>query len=179
MIHLDINDYFPVGRIVKPHGLKGEMVVEVEEGFEDSICDLEYILVEVEGGLVPFFVTGEGVHFRTPTIFTVTFDDVDSAEKVIPLCGCKIYLDEGISQEEVTRDEFNELIGFTVFDTEKGELGKIIRTDDYSGNIVLTVQYRDVEILIPLSDELVSELNQEKREIHINCPEGLIELYLE
>jgi 16S rRNA processing protein RimM len=179
MIHLDINDYFPVGRIVKPHGLKGEMVVEVEEGFEDSICDSEYILLEVEGGLVPFFATGEGVHFRTPTIFSVTFDDVDSAEKVIPLCGCKIYLNEGISQEEVTRDEFNELIGFTVFDTEKGELGKIIRTDDYSGNIVLTVQYRDVEILIPLSDELVSELNHEKREIHINCPEGLIELYLE
>jgi 16S rRNA processing protein RimM len=179
MIHLDINDYFPIGHIIKPHGLKGEMVVEVEEGFEDIICESEYLLVEVDGGLVPFFVTGEGVHFRTPTIFSVTFDDIDSAEKVFPLCGCRIYLDEGISREEVTSDEFNELIGFTVFDTGKGELGKITRTDDFSGNIVLTVQYRGVEILIPLSDELVSELNQEKKEIHINCPDGLIDLYLE
>ena len=179
MIQLDINDYFPIGHIIKPHGLKGEMVVEVEKGFEDIICVSEYILVEVDGGLVPFFVTGEGIHFRTPTIFSVTFDDIDAAEKVFPLCGCKIYLDEGISAEEATSDEFNELIGFTVFDTEKGELGKITRTDDFSGNIVLTVQCRDVEILIPLSDELVSELNQEKREIHINCPDGLIDLYLE
>jgi 16S rRNA processing protein RimM len=179
MTHLDINDYFPIGYIVKPHGLKGEMVIEVEEGFEEILSESEYLLVEVEGGLVPFFVSKEGLHFRTATTFSVTFEDSDSAEKVRPLCGCKIYLDKNVDQEQPDLEEFNELIGFTVFDTEKGELGKISRVDDFSGNVVLTIMHRNAEILIPLSEDLLAELNRESKEIHLNCPDGLIDLYLE
>jgi len=178
MIPIDKNDYFPIGFIVKPHGLKGDMILEIEEGFEDIITESDCLLVEVEGGLVPFFVTEEGVNFRTSTSLTLAFDDIDSAEKVRPFCGCKIYLPKEVNQEQATSEEFNELIGFTVFDKEKGELGKIIRVDDFSGNVVLTIQHGSTEILIPISEELILQVKADKYEIHLDCPEGLIDLYL-
>ncbi len=178
MIPIDKNDYFPIGFIVKPHGLKGDMILEIEEGFDDVITDADYLLVEVEGGLVPFFISGEGINFRTSTSLTLAFDDIDSAEKARSFCGRKIYLHKDVNQEQATSEEFNELLGFTVVDKERGELGKIIRIDDFSGNVVLTIQHGSTEILIPLSEELILQFKEDQHEIHLDCPEGLIDLYL-
>ncbi len=179
MILLDINEHFPVGYIVKPHGLKGEMVLEVEEGFEELLSESEYLLVEVEGGLVPFFVGGDGVRFRTSTSCSVILDDIDSADKVRPFCGSKIYLPGDADREQEISAELSELIGFIAFDTEKGRLGEVIRVDDFSGNVVLTVQYGVHEILIPLSEDLITNYDEVNKELHLDCPEGLVDLYLE
>ncbi len=179
MTDLEIKNYFPVGYIAKPHGLRGEMVVEVEEGFEDILIESEFLLVEIEGGLVPFFISEDGINFRTDTSFSVIFEDIDSADQVRPLCGCKIYLSKEINREEETVDEFSELIGVTVFDAEKGELGPIIRVDDFHGNVVLTIEHGKHEILIPLSEDLITHHDVENRKLHLECPEGLIDLYLE
>ncbi|HWS01320.1 MAG TPA: ribosome maturation factor RimM [Prolixibacteraceae bacterium] len=176
---LDIQDFFSIGTIIKPHGLKGDVVIEVEEGFEEVLEESEYLLVEVEGGLVPFFITEEGINFRTPTTLCLAFDDLDTAEKVRRYCGCKIYLhkDENIGQD--TANEFSELLGVTVFDKLRGRLGKIVRVDDFSGNVVLTIEYGSHEILIPLSEKLIIQFDEVQQELYLECPEGLIDLYLE
>ncbi|MCK9638717.1 MAG: ribosome maturation factor RimM [Prolixibacteraceae bacterium] len=179
MTPFDKKDFLPIGTIVKPHGLRGEVVLEIEEGYEDALEDPEYLLVEVEGGLVPFFVSEDGVRFRTSTSLSLAFDDLNSVEKVRPYCGCKIFVHKDIDTEEGSGEEFNELIGMTVFDEERGKLGKVSRVDNFSGNIVLTILYKSREILVPLSEELIVRFDEEKRELHLDCPEGLIELYLE
>jgi len=179
MTPFDKNDFLPIGSIVKPHGLKGEIVLEIEEGYEDALEDSEYLLVEVEGGLVPFFISEEGVHFRTSTSLSLSFDDLDSVEKVRPYCGCKIYMHNDVDKEQESSEKFNELIGVTVFDEDRGKLGKITRVDDFSGNVVLTILYKSREILAPLSDELIIRFDEGKKELHLDCPEGLIQLYLE
>lgn len=179
MNSLDIQDFFPIGTIIKPHGLKGDMVIEVEEGFEEILAESDYLLVEVEGGLVPFFISGEGINFRTSTTLCLAFDDLDSAEKVRRYCGCKIYLHKDETGEQAAGEEFSELIGVTAFDKLRGKLGKIIHIDDFSGNVVLTIEYGSHEILIPLSENLIIQFDETKRELHLDCPEGLIDLYLE
>ncbi len=176
---IQIEDYFAIGTILKPHGLAGEMVVEVEEGLEDLLESASYLMVEVEGGLVPFFVREDGIRFRSSTSLCVAFDDLDSAVKVRNFCGCKIYLHKDDEQAPGEETEFSSLLGATVFDLERGELGPVIRVDNFSGNVVLTVPYLGHEILIPMSEELITTYDEEGRELHLDCPEGLIELYLE
>ena len=178
MSPIDKNDFFPFGSIVKPHGLKGDMILEVEEGFEGILEDTAYLLVEVEGGLVPFFISEAGINFRTATSISLAFDDLDSAEKVRPYCGCQIFLHKDAEQED-SIEEFNELMGVVVFDKERGKLGEIIRVDDFSGNVVLTIQYGAHEVLIPLSEELIVRVDLEQKELCLDCPDGLIDLYLE
>jgi len=178
MSPIDKNDFFPIGSIVKPHGLKGDLILEIEEGFDGVLEDAEYLLVEVEGGLVPFFISEAGINFRTSTSISLAFDDLDTADKVRPYCGCQIFLHKDAVQEE-NSEEFNELMGIVVFDKERGKLGEIIRVDDFSGNVVLTIQYGKHEVLIPLSEELIVQFDQEKKELSLDCPDGLIDLYLE
>jgi len=179
MTSIDKQDFFPIGTILKPHGLKGEMVLDVAEGFEEVLEESEFLMVEIEGRLVPFFVRKDGINFRTPTTVSLAFDDLDTADKVRPFCGCRIFLPNEAQMEETIEGELNELIGYLVFDLEKGSLGKIIRVDDFSGNVVLTILHGNREILVPLSDDFITEFNEEKRELHLDCPEGLVDLYLE
>lgn len=178
MPRLNKEDFFPIGFIIKPHGLRGDMILEIEEGFEEYLMEQDHLLVEVEGGLVPFFISDEGLNFRTSTSLSVAFDDYNTAEKVRPLCGSKIFLHKNFSQEDDT-DDFKELLDYTVFDMAKGKLGKITRIDNYSGNVVLTVSHHDHEVLIPLAENLIKEIVKEKQELHLICPDGLIDLYLE
>jgi len=176
---LDINDHFPVGTILKPHGLKGDVILEIAEGYDDFLADSDYLLVEAEGGLVPFFVSEGGINFRTPTTLSLAFDDLDTIEKVRPYCGCKIYLHKDVDKAEEDEGAMDELIGVAVFDQQQGKLGRITRTDNFSGNVVITVDYKGKEVLIPFSEDIILQFDEEKKELHLDCPEGLIELYLE
>ena len=168
-----------MGTIIKPHGLKGEMVLDVEEGFEEALEESDFLMVEIEGGLVPFYISDDGINFRTPTTVSLAFDDLDSVEKVRPICGCRIFLSNDVQMSQIDEGEVNELIGYQVFDLNKGPLGKIARVDNFSGNVVLTILHGNREILIPLSDDFITEFNEEKQELHLDCPEGLVDLYLE
>jgi 16S rRNA processing protein RimM len=173
------DDFLPIGFILKPHGLKGGMIVEIEEGYEEILEESDCLLVEVEGGLVPFFVTEDGLNFRSSTSLCISFDGYDSVEKVRPLCGCKIFIHRDVEIDQSNNEELNELIGVTVFDEVRGKLGKIIRVDDFSGNVVLTVGYAGREVLIPLSEQIILRLDQSAKELYVDCPEGLIDLNME
>jgi 16S rRNA processing protein RimM len=65
-----------------------------------------------------------------------------------------------------------------VIDQTYGELGSITALDDFSGNIVITVQNPKGEILIPLSEEIIESVDEEQNSIYLNCPEGLVDIYL-
>lgn len=176
---LNKNDYVHIGTILKPHGLRGEMVIEIFDEQADALVDQEMLMVELEGGLVPFFISDEGVNVRNNGSVTCSFDDITTAEAVRNLCGCAVYhrFNPGENPSEV--DLNDDLTGMIVIDESRGRLGPVIRTDNYSGNVVMTVEYGRHEVLIPLADHLVKGFNPQKRELLLACPEGLIDLYLE
>jgi ribosomal 30S subunit maturation factor RimM len=53
------------------------------------------------------------------------------------------------------------LIGMRAFDAKFGDIGLISRVDDFSGNLVITVDHPHAEILIPLSDEIITSIDNE------------------
>lgn len=176
---IDKNDFTPIGFIQKPHGLKGETILFFDENHEETLEDAETLFIEIEGGLVPFFISEEGLRFRTADSAIIQFDELDSQEKARELSGCKVYVPNEEIVEMEDNDEIAYLIGFKVFDSQRGEIGPIIHYNDFSGNIVITVQHPKAEILIPLSQSIIKNMDEEKKELHLDCPEGLIELYLD
>ena len=104
---------------------------------------------------------------------------IDSIEKARDLIGSKVFVFE---QEVIESDDqgvASALIGMTAFDTKFGKIGMISRVDDFSGNLVITVIHSKGEVMIPLSDEVILSVDEHKREIYLDCPNGLIEIYLE
>ena len=179
MNQLSKQDYVAVGYVQKPHGLKGEVVIAFEKEFEETLEVVELIFIDVDGGLVPFFIEGEGVTFRSDESLICSLSFIDSVNKAKELVGSKVY----VAQFDVIASDdqgvVSTLIGMIAFDGKFGEIGMISRVDDFSGNLVITVDHPRSEIMIPLSDEVIRSIDEEKREIHLTCPEGLIEIYLD
>ena len=179
MSQINKSDCVEVGYIQKPHGLKGELILVFEQGFEETFEAVEQIFVEVDGGLVPFFIEKEGLRFRNDESAICMLGFIDSLNKAKELVGCKVYVLAGEVIESEDQGVSSSLIGMIAFDEKFGKMGMISRVDDFSGNLVITVGHRQGEIMIPLSDEVISLIDEGKREMHLKCPEGLIEIYLE
>ena len=168
-----------VGYIQKPHGLKGEIILVFEKEFEETINALEFLFIEVDGGLVPFHIEDEGLNFRTDESAICKLEFIDSLSKAKDMVGCKVYAFDHAIIESEDQGIASTLIGMRIFDLKFGDIGLISRVDDFSGNLVITVDHPRAEIMIPLSDEVITSVDEEKREMHLDCPNGLIEIYLE
>ena len=68
-------EVYKIGRIGKPHGVKGETTLQFSDDVFDRV-DSDYLVVETDGILVPFFF--EEYRFRSDSVALVKFCDIDT-----------------------------------------------------------------------------------------------------
>lgn len=170
------SDCEKIGFFRKTHGVHGNVVLDFEPHFEYSVEEANRFFVELEGLLVPFFISENGIRFTTAQSAIVTFDWVETEKYAKRLIGNSVYLykEEIIDHPEEEEGE-SMLKDFLLIDEKLGEIGMINQVDDYSGNIVLTVNYRGNEILIPYNDEIAISLNETQKTITLKLPEGILD----
>lgn len=164
-----------VGFIRKTHGVQGEVVLEFEPHYEYSVEEADRFFVELDGLLVPFFLAENGFRFKNANTAILTFEGVESEKYAKRLVGMSVYL----YREEVIQTDHDPIqsrfLDYMLTDVQLGELGRIEQTDDFAGNIVLTINCRGNELMIPFNEDFLIELNDAKKTILMQLPEGLIE----
>jgi 16S rRNA processing protein RimM len=169
-------DCTQIGFIRKTHGVRGELTLDFEPVFELSLSESERLFVELDGLLVPFFIAEEGLRIKSSKSAIVKFDWVDTEEYARRLVGCPVFL---FSYEIISDGEemgFSDFENYQLEDETLGPIGKIIRVDDYSGNVVFTVLYQNSELLVPFNEELLISVDEQLQIIKLRLPEGLIDL---
>ncbi len=73
---------------------------------------------------------------------------------------------------------YHEVIGWQVIDKEKGDIGTIASVIDYPAQALFQIMKNDKEILIPIIDQVIKKVDRDKKTMHIEAPNGLIDLYL-
>ena len=73
--------------------------------------------------------------------------------------------------------DFSKIIGYKIIDLNLGEMG--IAKDVYQmpSQTILVFDYKTFEIMMPCNDESIVKIYHRKKELEINIPEGLIEVY--
>ena len=173
---MKIEDSFYIGYITKTKGLKGEVQLFFEYP-EPQDLDLDTVFLEMNGKLIPYFINQ--VKLQPNQTANIYFEDVDVVEKAEKLIRKKVYL-PNTKKPERNPDEFliTDLKGFLVIDETRGELGEIVEIHEYPQQYVAVVPHQFREILFPLNDEFIVEIDEKKGILHVNLPEGLIDLYL-
>ena len=167
---------FYVGRIVKTHGLKGEVTLRIENEQFDEIEELDYFLLDINDKLIPFFI--ENIIFHSNKSF-ILFQDLKTLEAASQLVGTAAYLPLVLLPEKDGNDFYShEVVGFIVVDEEKGELGKVQEIIEYPTQSLIQIIKDDKEILIPIHDDIIKSLDREGCKIFIKAPNGLIDMYL-
>lgn len=167
-------EIFAVGKIIKTHGLKGEMAFTgTTSVFKEQ--HVPFIFLKPEGLIVPFYV--ENVRIKTENSGLIKLEQVDSEEQAQELTGLTLFLPISY-QDKITSDEIDieYLIGFDLTEKEKGYIGKVTDVDQSTANELFVVQTEKGEILIPIVDEFILDIDFEKKKIVLDLPNGLLEL---
>ena len=152
---------FYVGKIVKTHGIKGEVTLRIDNEDFDEIEELDYFLLEINDKLIPFFI--ENITFHSNKSF-VLFQDLKTLEAASQLVGVTAYLPLELLPERSGNDFYSyEVVGFIVVDEEKGELGKVQEIIEYPTQSLIQLIKDGKEILIPIHDDIIKD---ERATIH-------------
>lgn len=170
------NNCVKVGYVQKPHGIHGELVIRFEEEYYETLEEYPPLFLEIDNLLVPYFITDEGLRFKSGESVITQLEWVDSDIKAKELCGLSVFVDQSDVIEFDDEKSPNTLIGFQLYDEDLGLIGEINDIKDFSGNLLISVDYRGKEALVPLNEDLIVSINEDLREIVLRIPEGLFDL---
>jgi 16S rRNA processing protein RimM len=171
-------DCFLLGHVAKLHGYKGEVIIYLDVDHPNEYHKLESVFVEINQLLVPFFI--DKIELKDKGFARVQFEDVTTEEKARTMLRCDLYLP--IQQLPSLNDNqfyYHEIIGFSVIDEEKGPIGKVDMILEFPQNPVLQIKKDFNEILVPINDSTIQNVNREEKTITVRAPEGLIDIYLQ
>ena len=164
-------DVFQIGRLGKAHGVKGEITMQVDDDVFDRV-DAEYLVLEIDGILVPFFM--EEYRFRSDTVALVKFCDIDTQQRAQELTGCDVYFPRALADDDDEALSFSMLVGFDLINAATNlSVGRIDSIDDSTANVLFCL---DNGLLLPANDDLLERIDVKQRQIVMNIPEGLLDL---
>lgn len=164
-----------LGTITRSHGLKGAFKVNAHSAGIPALEKDEPVFIQLQGGPVPFFV--EECSFASHDKLTMKIEGVDSLEDAERMIGKEIFLERD-RFEAPEADASEELLGFEVFDEEKGMIGLVSGVLENPQHPILEIEQNGTTILVPWVEAIVKEVNLDARTVHIEAPDGLIDLYL-
>ena len=170
-------DCFYLGKIAKKFSFKGEVLAYLDTDEPELYQNLESVFVELNKTLVPFFIESSSLHKEK--FLRVRFEDIQTEEDADEIMGSEIYLPLSmLPQLEDTQFYFHEVIGFDVLDTKHGNIGKISAINDSGAQPLFEINKNGIELLIPLIDDFIIDLDRKNKTITLETPEGLVDLYL-
>lgn len=162
-----------VGRILKTHGIKGELNLELSDAAEpdEDFAPGSALIFELEGLDVPFFV--ESTRPRGADSILLTLDGIASERDAAPLVGQTAYV--YVDPEELDEPSAGDLVGFRLTDAASGrDLGEITELHELTpGAWYFTLADGR---LIPVVDEFIVDVDPAARRVAMTLPEGLLEL---
>ena len=174
---MDIDSCFQLGYITKPHGLNGDVSIVIDADYPEAYRNLESVFIEQDKQLVPFFVSKINI---SGTKAILALEESNSVESAKQLKGASLYLPLSFLPElESDQFYFHEIIGFEVVDKAIGNIGKVTTVYDVGPQDILAFDHNGHEVLLPINDDTVLSLEREKRLLHVEIPNGLLEIYTE
>jgi 16S rRNA processing protein RimM len=163
-----------LGIIKKIHGYEGVVTIRIEKTFSENIPGIESVFLKIDGKPVPFFI--DFFEQIDPEIIRLRFEGYDTAEKIKEFVGCKIFITKS-SHAEMDSDDLQSLVGYEVVTVDNIPIGKIKEIIKNPGQSLLNISGKSGKIiLIPLHEDLVSEVIPDKKIIVMDIPEGITDL---
>ena len=170
-------DCFYLGKIVKKHSFKGEVVIKLDTDEPELYQEMESIFVDLGNNLVPFFIQKsllqKGNQLRT------RFEGIENEADADSILKSDVYLPISLLPKlEGDKFYYHEVIGFKIVDSNFGEVGILENINDTAAQPLFEIKREEKEIFIPMIDDFIKKVDRKNNTIFVETPEGLIDLYL-
>ena len=165
-------EYLVVGQLRRPHGIHGEMVMEVQTDFPERLKpDSEVYLGEHHGRMII-----SSARFHNEGLL-IKFQEVNSPEEAGRYRNQPVYV-KTADRPKLPKDQYyhHELTGFNVVD-ENGELiGNLTEIMQTGANDVYVVRrVNGKDLLLPVIASVVLAVEKSSRQIRVRLIPGLLD----
>ena len=172
------NEMALVGRVARPHGLRGQVVVNLETDFpEDRFrpgAELFLRRARQASGMEPVIVTTVRFQRERPIIGLAGINDVEAAGE---LAGAELRVPvQALAPLDPGTYYRHDLVGCAVETVDGARIGIVTKVEGTMTGSRLVVDAAGSEVLVPLAQEICRVIDPAAKRIVINPPAGLIEL---
>ncbi len=169
-------EYFNIGKIVAAHGLKGELLLQHELGKKTSLKGLAAVFTEEKNKtFLPWFI--EWAKIKSETEIYLKLEEVNSREAAQKIVQKKIWLPEADYKKFAAKTSPAGLLGYQVIDQDR-PLGTILEIIEQPHQLLCRLEIKGREVLIPLHEASLQKVDHKKKEVRVELPEGLLDIYL-
>jgi 16S rRNA processing protein RimM len=170
-----MEDYYSIGKIVATHGLSGELVLEHALGKKTDLKGLETLFIEeTKGTFLPYFL--EHSKIKNGEEIYVKLEGVNTKESGRLLNQRTVWLLKADFDKYAGKSSPISLLGYMMVD-EGTEIGEVIEVIEQPLQVLCKIIYKGNEALIPLHEESLIKVDKKKKQVHVNLPEGLLDIY--
>ncbi len=166
-----------LGKIVATHGLQGSVVLKHNIEQQEWLNSGDVLHIELQrDNLIPHFVETAKDSKQWECI--ISLDELDNAEKAKALIGKNVYVDEELLRNTKVNSPLL-YVGFDLVDKTKGGIGVIADVLQAGPQWIAQLMIDKKEVLVPLVDDFIIDVNLKNKFIRMNLPDGLLEVYLD
>jgi 16S rRNA processing protein RimM len=162
-----------VGRVARPHGIRGQVIVNPDTDFLDDRFRAGQVLrVGPADRTVEREIAAVRFHQGRPIVSFAGIETMDEAEA---LAGAELWMPQS-ALAPLPEGTFyrHDLVGCEVRDTADALVGCVTAVEGTLERSYLVV---DGEVMIPLVEHICLRIDMSARQVVVSPPEGLIELY--
>ncbi|MDO4400476.1 MAG: hypothetical protein Q4D27_05960 [Coriobacteriia bacterium] len=165
--------YLNVAQITKARKRQGRLVVQPCDGLPFLLEEGMTAHVVPPSLDVPRTVTIREAHEGEDCI--VAFQGVEEYAQLVEYVGRYLLVAEEDIDESLLPEAAPDVAGFAVEDATHGELGEVVEILENAYQATLVVDGAHGEVMIPLVDEFLADIDFEARRIYTRVPSGLVE----
>ena len=170
-----MNDYFSIGKISATHGLTGEVVLQHALGGGTDLQGLQTIFIEEKkNSFLPYFI--EKTTVKNTTEVYIKLEGFNTKESSRRLCQKEVWILKADFDKYAAKSSPISLLGYTMINEGK-EIGEVTEVIEQPLQVLCKIIYRGNEALIPIHEESLEKIDNKKKLLYVNLPEGLLEIY--
>lgn len=165
-----------IGKLVATFGLKGELILLHQLGGKTQLKDVKALFLEMQrGNPIPYYL--ENAKPKSTREICIKLEGVDSKEEASKLLQKQVWLLESDFSRLVQPNAVIALLGYVVVEHGK-VIGTVAEIIEQPHQVLCSVMIGGKEALIPLNEQSLLSIDRKKKEINVNLPEGLLDIYL-
>jgi len=168
--------YYKAGKLVAVHGLRGELVLKHELGKKSSLKDVKAIFIEdKKDSFLPWFVESTKIKSENETYLKL--EGLETRETAAKLVQKEAWVMEEDFKRLSAKSAPANLLGYTIINN-KERLSEILEVIEQPHQLLCRMLINEKEVLIPLNESFLKKVDHKKKEVIVELPEGLLDIYL-
>ncbi len=172
-----MKDYYYLGKITKKYSFKGEVLLKIDTDQPSYYKKIKSLFIYKKDKLNLHKI--DVIRFHKDKVLRIKFHDINSEQEANSIVNCEIYLPlNSLPVLKGNKFYYHDVINYLVVDENFGEVGKIKNIKENISQDLFVIDYKSNDVLIPIHDEFIINVDRDKKQIIVKTPEGLIDLYI-